>query len=150
MVDSIMKEIRNLFRLKEETKKKKKKRITLQLNMQEICFRLGEKNDPIIRQRLPLGYFLTMKKKISTNIRNKSLSIKKYLDEIKPYLKNIISNFKKCHTLKIKSTIAINFISLKHTHEEPVIHSKSDIRKFMIYDKTDEVIEEHLESLEEH
>ena len=73
MVDNIMKEIRNLFRLKEETKKKKKKRIKLQLNMQEICFRLGKKNDPIIRQRVPLGYFLTMKKKISTNIRNKSL-----------------------------------------------------------------------------
>ena len=91
-----------------------------------------------------------MKKKISTNIRNKSLSIKKYLDEIKPYLKNIISNFKKCHTLKIKSTIANNFISLKHTHEKPVMHSKSDIIKFMIYDKTDEAIEEHFESLEEH
>ena len=38
-----MKEIRNLFRLKEETKKKKKKRITLQLNMQEIFFRLEKK-----------------------------------------------------------------------------------------------------------
>ena len=65
-------------------------------------------------------------------------------------MKNIISNFKKCHTLKIKSAIAINFISFKHTHEEPVMHSKSDIRKLMIYDKTDEVIEEHFESLEEH
>ena len=30
------------------------------------------------------------------------------------------------------------------------MHSKSDIRKLMIYDKTDEVIEEHFESLEEH
>ena len=38
-----MKEIRNLFRLKEEIKKKKKKRITLQLNMQEIFFRLEKK-----------------------------------------------------------------------------------------------------------
>lgn len=75
MVDNIMKEIKNLFKLKEEIKKKKKKRITLQLNMQEIFFRL-EKNDPIIRQRVLLRYFLTMKKKISTNIRNKSLLIK--------------------------------------------------------------------------
>ena len=38
-----MKEIRNLFKLKEEIKKKKKKRITLQLNMQEIFFRLEKK-----------------------------------------------------------------------------------------------------------
>ena len=38
-----MKEIKNLFKLKEEIKKKKKKRITLQLNMQEIFFRLEKK-----------------------------------------------------------------------------------------------------------
>ena len=43
MVDNIMKEIKNLFKLKEEIKKKKKKRITLQLNMQEIFFRLEKK-----------------------------------------------------------------------------------------------------------
>ena len=38
-----MKEIKNLFKLKEEIKKTKKKRITLQLNMQEIFFRLEKK-----------------------------------------------------------------------------------------------------------
>ena len=43
MVDNIMKEIKNLFKLKEEIKKKKNKRITLQLNMQEIFFRLEKK-----------------------------------------------------------------------------------------------------------
>ena len=41
MVDNLSKGIRNLFRLNEEIKKKKKKKwITLQLNIQEIFLRL--------------------------------------------------------------------------------------------------------------
>ena len=52
--------------------------------------------------------------------------------------------------MKIKSTIAVNFISFKYTHEEAVMYSKSGIRKFIIYAKADEDIDEHFESLEEH
>ena len=40
--------------------------------------------------------------------------------------------------------MAINFIFSKETDEERIIHSKSGI---MIYDKIDEVIEEHFPSL---
>ena len=50
----------------------------------------------------------------SNGDRNKILSVKEYLDEIKPYLKDI-SNLKKSDTWKIQLTIAINFISSKHT-----------------------------------
>ena len=39
----------------------------------------------------------------------KTISIKEYLDEIKPYLKDIINNLKKSDTWKIQSTKAINF-----------------------------------------
>ena len=39
--------------------------------------------------------------------------------------------------------MAINFIFSKETDEERIIHSKSGI---MIYDKIDEVIEEHFPS----
>ena len=37
------------------------------------------------------------------------LSIKEYLDKIKPYLKDIINNFKNYDTWEIQLTIAINF-----------------------------------------
>ena len=37
------------------------------------------------------------------------LSIKEYLDKIKPYLKAIINNFKNYDTWEIQLTIAINF-----------------------------------------
>ena len=43
----------------------------------------------------------------------KTLSVEKYLNKIKPYLKDIINNHKKPDTRKIQLTITINFISFK-------------------------------------
>ena len=78
--------------------------------------------------------------------RNKTLSIKEYHDEVKPYLKVIINNIKKFDTLKIQLTIAINFISFKDIDKECVMHSKNDNTENMIYNTVDEVIEELFES----
>ena len=59
--------------------------------------------------------------------RNKTLSIKEYLDKIKSYLKSIINNPKKSDAWKIQLTIAINFIFLKG--EERVITFECIIQK---------------------
>ena len=45
----------------------------------------------------------------SDDDRNKTLSIEEYLEEIKPYLKDITNNFKKSDKWKIQLTIAISF-----------------------------------------
>ena len=78
---------------------------------------------------------------------NKTLSIKEYLDEIKPHLKDFINNLKKCETWKSQLTMAINFTYFKNIDEERVIYSKSDNIDIMIYDESDEVIKEGFESL---
>ena len=70
----------------------------------------------------------------------KRLSVKNYLNKIKPYLKNIINNLKKSDMSKIQLKIAINFIPSKDN--EQVKHSKSDNMEIMINDKAYEVIEE--------
>ena len=70
----------------------------------------------------------------------KRLSVKNYLNKIKPYLKNIINNLKKSDMSKIQLKIAINFINSKDN--EQVKHSKSDNMEIMINDKAYEVIEE--------
>ena len=49
----------------------------------------------------------------SNGNKNKKLSIKYYLDEIKPYLSNIINDHKTQDECKIKLTIKINFSLLK-------------------------------------
>ena len=56
----------------------------------------------------------------------KVIETKQYLNEITPYLKDIINNLKKSDTWKIQLTIAINFISSKDNDEEHVMNSKSD------------------------
>ena len=78
---------------------------------------------------------------------NKTLSVKEYLDEIKPHLKDFINNLKKCETQKSQLTIAINFMYFKNIDEERVMYSKSDNIDIMIYDESDEVIKEGFESL---
>ena len=83
----------------------------------------------------------------SNRDRNKALSIKEYLNKIRPYLRFIINDLKKSDTWKIELTwksqltIAINFISSKDTDEERVMHSKSNSIEIMINDKADKVIE---------
>ena len=54
----------------------------------------------------------------SNGDKNRILSVKEYLNKIRPHLKaktiiNIINNLKKSGTWKIQLTITINFIPLK-------------------------------------
>ena len=77
----------------------------------------------------------------SKSDRNKILSIKEQLEEIKLHLSKIIkNNLKKLRYTENSIKGAINFISSKDIDEERVMHLKSDSIKIMIYDKTDQVI----------
>ena len=62
-------------------------------------------------------------------IKIKHDQLKKYLNKIRPYLKDIINNLKRSVAWKIQLTIAINFISFKDNDEEHVMHSKRDNKK---------------------
>ena len=72
-------------------------------------------------------------------------SIEEYLDEIKPYLKDI-NNLKISHAQKIQLTIAINFIFSKAA-EERVTHLMSANIEIMIENETDKIINDLFESL---
>ena len=68
-----------------------------------------------------------------------TLSVEEYLNEIRPYLKNIMNNLEKSDTWKIQLIIANNFIFSIYD-EERVMHSKSDNIEIMINEEADEVI----------
>ena len=74
--------------------------------------------------------------------RNRTLSVKKYLNKIRPYLKYIINNLKKSDRCKTQLTI-----SSIDNDEECIKHSKTDKIKIMINDEVDEVIKELFDSL---
>ena len=78
---------------------------------------------------------------------NKTLSVEEYLNEIRPYLKDIINNLKKSDTCKIQLTIANNFFSSIDNGEERLMHSESDNIEIMISNEEDEVIKELFDSL---
>ena len=95
--------------------------------------------------------------------KGKNLSIKEYLNMIKPYLRHTINDHKThglvryhsgnktwveetCSKWKIQLTMAINFISSKDSDETRTMHTKIDNVEIMIGSETDEIIEDLFES----
>ena len=74
-------------------------------------------------------------------------SVEEYLNQIRPYFKDIINNFKKSDMWKIQITIVINFISSMDNGEKHVMHSKSDGIEIMMNDEADEFIKKIFDSL---
>ena len=79
--------------------------------------------------------------------RNRNLLLDEYLNKIKPYLRNIITDLQNSDVWKIQLTIVIKFISSKDAEEERVMHSSTGNIKFTSYSNANEVIKEHFESL---
>ena len=149
--ENIIKDVRNLFRLEKETN--------------DTTFRgisnlfLLEKENKVIKERI-LGdirntfehdesYYKPVREgNFWRTDRNKALSVEEYLNEIKPYLKNIIIDLTKSDRWRIQLTLTFNFISSKDDNdEERVMHSKRDNIEIMISDEGDEVIKKLFDSL---
>ena len=79
--------------------------------------------------------------------KNKTLSIKKYLNMIKPYSRDIIQDNKTQGELKIQLILIINFISSKDSDEIRTMHKKNNNIEIIMDNETDEIIEKHFESL---
>ena len=75
----------------------------------------SEKEDYYKPVRIGNAFSISYIKCESNGDKTKTLSIKEYLEEIKPYLKDIISNLKKSDIWKIQLRIAINSMSSKDT-----------------------------------
>ena len=80
----------------------------------------------------------------SNTDRNKNVSVKEYLNVVKLYLKDMITNLQITDTWKIQLTIAINIISSEDIDEQCVMHSKSENIKVMPYDNAYEVLTKFL------
>ena len=132
--ENIIKRIRNLFQLKKENEAIKDRII------RDIST-LFEQKEKDYYEPIKVGNFWN-KNYIecqSGDDKNKKLSVKEYLDKIKPYLGDIIINLQKSDSWKIQLRIAINFISSKDVDEEGVMHSKNKNIEFMSYDSVNEV-----------
>ena len=78
------------------------------------------------------------KYKVKTD-RNRRLSVEEYLNKIRPYLRDVINEW------KIQLKIANNFIFSLDNDEECVIYSKIDTIETMINDEADEIKEDPFE-----
>ena len=72
---------------------------------------------------------------------DKNLSVKEYLDEIRPYLSNIRNEHKNKDEWKIQINMLINFISLKDSNEVRTMYTKSDNVDIITVVDTNDVVE---------
>ena len=140
--ETIIKNIRNPFKLKKENEAIKD-RIVREI---KTLFEQEEKDyyKPIRVDNFWSNNYIEYE---SSGDENKNLSVKEYLDKIKHYLRNIIINLQKFDTCKTQLTNAITFISFKVVDEEHVIHSKINDIELMPCDNENEVANELFESL---
>ena len=69
------------------------------------------------------------------------MSPKEYLDMIRPYLSDMIIDYKTQEEWKIQLTVSINFISSKDSGETRNLRTKSNNIEIMIDNETDEITE---------
>ena len=138
-----IKSITNLFRLKKETKTIKDRirrdiKNLFEHEEEENCYKLV---------RVCKFWSHNYIEYQSNGDKNKTLSVEEYLNRVRPYLKDIIDNLEKSNTWKIYLTIAINFISSIYNNEEPAMDSKSDNIETMIDYEANAVMKEPFDSL---
>ena len=141
--EKIIKVIRNIFRLKKQVKGIKY--IVLRNIMNLSKHEEGENYyKPVRLNNFWSNNYIEYK---SNGDKNRIISVKEYLDKIRPYLKDIINDLKKPDTQKTQLKITINFVSSKDNDEECVMHSKRNNIEIMISHDVDEVIKKLFDSL---
>ena len=114
-----IKDIRNLFRQEKETKAIKDRILRDIKNLFEHEKEEENYYKPVRVSNFWSNNYIEYK---SNGDKNKTLSVEEYLNKISPYLKDIINNVKKSGIWKIQLTIANNFISSIDNDEERVMH----------------------------
>ena len=136
--DNIIKDIKNIFRLRKEISNSatknikilfrlKKQKETIKDKMTRNIETLFEQEDDYYKP-IKVGNFWNYNYigYESNNHKNKNLLVREHTDEIKPFLKDIITDLQKSRAWKVQLTVTINFISSKDNNEEQVMQSKSD------------------------
>ena len=140
--DTLIKDIRNIFTIKKANEVIKDRVIRYLRNLSEYEEEVNYYKPEKVGNFWCNNYI----EYESNGDSNKALSIEVYLNEVRPYLKDIINDLEKSDTWKFQLT-AIKFISSKDNVKEHVIHSKSNNIEFIIDDNVDEVPEELLNHL---
>ena len=83
----------------------------------------------------------------SSSKKDKSISITRYLNNIRKHLRKLINDKRKKGEREIQLIIKINFISSKNFNETRDIYSKSDNFEIMMGADTNKIIEKLFESL---
>ena len=133
--------------IRKKEKKKKNERVIKDQIIRDIRTHFEQEEDYYKPKRVNSFWNNNYIEFESNDDKNSILSLDKYFNTIKPYLRDIIINLQSSDTWKIQLTSAFNFTSSNVTEEERVIYSTSDSIKFRTYNNINEVVNELFESL---
>lgn len=85
--------------------------------------------------------------KYKNEVAGKELLIEDYLEEIRPYLRDVTNDPKKSGEWKIQLTMEMHFMSSKNSNGKVLMHSKSDKKEIMTGFDTEELTGEHFDSI---
>ena len=92
--------------------------------LRDLTFLLDPKKDPDKPVKTINAFINNYVQYESIRDKDKSLSIKEYIDKIRPYLSDIINDHKTQGEWKVQSTMTINFFSSKDSEETRTMHTK--------------------------
>ena len=127
--ENIISSIRNFFILQKENKAIKNRTIRYIRTLFEL------EDDDFYKPKRVSNFWNNTIKYEGNGDRNKNLSMDKYLDKIRSYLRDIIIVLQEFDKRKIQLAIGINFISSKDGGEKKkcAMHPKSNNTKFTSY-----------------
>ena len=144
ILKSIIKEIKEIFHDPIINRNEKIEEIKKNFNPKNNPFKPEEDNyKPVIIGNAFNSNYIEYK---CNGDKDKTLSIKDYLDEIKLYLSDIINDHKTQGEWKIHLTMAINFFSSKDSEETHTMYSPSYNIEVIMGIETDKTIEDLFDS----
>ena len=144
--ENIIKDIRNVFRIKKEIKGIRD--IVLRSIKNLFEYKKEEENyyKPVRVNNFSNNNYIEHK---NDGDKNKILSVEEYLNEIRQNIRDLVNDLKQSDTWKIQLTITVTFSSSKDQNDEDrIMQSKSDNIEIMRSDEGDEVIKKLFDSLE--
>ena len=150
--DKINRDIWTLFDREEEKEERKKKHdetIIKARTIGDIRILFEQEEDDHEPRGVSSFWNDTYTEYESNGDKYRNLSHDEYLNKIKTYLRNIITHLQSFDACKIRLTIAINFIFLNDTEEEPVMHASSGNVNFTPCSDANDVIDRNFRNINE-
>ena len=146
-IDKYLKNLKSLKKLKKDFEKLQKKQYYITYGLDHLFNELHELNEDYYEpKKISSAFDGSYMLYESKGDKDAKLALYEYFDKIKPYLKDMIDDYKGRGEWKIQLVMRIIFVSFIDANETCEMHTKSDIIVIMSGSDTNDVVNELISS----